>query len=37
VSKDLPADNITKWNIDGSGWVLSSIASDGTITTYSYN
>lgn len=37
VSKDLPADNITKWNIDGSGRVLSTIASDGTITTYSYN
>ena len=37
VSKNLPADNITKWNTDGSGRVLSSIASDGTITTYSYN
>jgi hypothetical protein len=37
VSKNLPADNIAKWNIDASGRVASTIGTDGTITTYTYN
>jgi hypothetical protein len=37
ASKNLPADNIAKWNIDTFGRVTSSIGTDGTVTTYTYN
>jgi hypothetical protein len=37
ASKNLPTDNIATWNIDTFGRVTSSIGTDGTITTYTYN
>jgi hypothetical protein len=37
ASKNLPADNIAKWNLDSSGRVVSTIGTDGTITKYTYN
>jgi len=36
ASKNLSADNIAKWNTDTSGRVVSSIGTDGTVTTYTY-
>ena len=37
ASKNLPGDNIAKWNIDTFGRVTSSLGTDGTVTTYTYN
>jgi hypothetical protein len=37
VSKNLAADNIAKFNTDNSGRVISTIGSDGTITSYLYH
>jgi hypothetical protein len=37
ASKNLPADNIAKWTVDKYGRVTSTIGTDGTVTTYTYN
>ena len=37
ASKNLAADNMAKWNIDTFGRVTSTIGTDGTVTTYTYN